>query len=66
MDASQIVAFAVSVLGESGHEYVGTVQAQTPEDALMGMQDLQRHRPGIYSVWDPDDQHGMPLLEETL
>lgn len=66
MDTSQVVAFAVSVLDESGHEHVGRVHAQTPEDALKGMQDLQGYRLGIYSVWDPDDPHGMPLLAETL
>lgn len=53
-------------MDESGHERIGTVPAQTPEEALSGMQDLQGHRPGIYSVWDPDDPRGMPLLEATL
>lgn len=66
VETSQAAVFAVSVLDESSHEHVEKVHAQTPEEALKGMQDLQGYRPGIYSVWDPDDPHGMPLLEATL
>ena len=66
MASSQIELFSVSVIDESGSEHLDSVSAGTPEDALRRMQVAQGYRRGIYSVWNPDDPHGMPLLEETL
>ena len=66
MASSQTEAFSVSLIDESDEEHVSAVPARTPEEALKRMQVAQGFRSGIYSVWNPDDPHGMPLLEQNL
>lgn len=66
MGALHIESFPVSILDESGREFLGTVMATSPEGAITGMRSQQSNRPGIYSVWNPEDPHGMPLVEVTI
>ena len=66
MSFLQTEVFSVSLIDESDEEHLSAVPARTPGEALKCMQVRQGYRPGIYSVWNPDDPHGMPLIEETL
>ncbi len=43
-----------------------TINAATPEEALDEAVSRKESAEGVYSVWDPQDVRGMPLLERVL
>lgn len=58
--------FEVTFLGEDDSELTWIVEAETPETALKECSAKANRQHGTYSVWDPEDPHGMPLLERTI
>lgn len=58
--------FEVTLLCEDDSEFIWSVEALVPEEALTNCLERAVGKSGIYSVWDPEDPHGMPLLERTV
>lgn len=58
--------FEVTFLGDDDSEATRRFEAATPEDALGAALIQMEIKQGTYSVWDPQDPHGMPLLERTV
>lgn len=57
--------FPVTLLTSGNEDLSWHVSAATPSDALLEAINRSGLRSGIYSVWDPDDPFGMPLVEVT-
>jgi hypothetical protein len=55
--------FEVTLLTTADTTFSWKVVAETPEQALEIAMGLPGACAGIYSVWDPQDPHGMPLKE---
>lgn len=62
--ATADVAFTVTFMDDTS-ETEWIVSAPNPEVALDQVLALSGE-PGIYSVWDPEDLFGMPVLERTI
>lgn len=58
--------FEVTFLDDDDSEVAWCCEAATPEDALGAGRIHMESKHGTYSVWDPRDPHGMPLLERTV
>lgn len=58
-------SFEVTLV-DLGEERSWRVDANNPSDALSAVLGLSGSRTGIYSVWDPQDPHGMPVVEQTI
>jgi hypothetical protein len=58
--------FHVSVLRTDDSESTWEIPALDLEDALNRAIQTSGGASGIYSVWDPDDPMGMPLLERDV
>jgi thiamine biosynthesis lipoprotein ApbE len=58
--------FDVTLLGPDDSEHSWRIHARDPEAALSAAIEASDRTSGIYSVWDPDDLVGMPLVERTL
>jgi hypothetical protein len=57
--------FEVTLIGDDDTDQQGRITAASPEDALAEGFHMSQGQPGIYSVWDPSDLFGMPLLERS-
>lgn len=62
-EAGTTTVFPVSILLGSSEELHLWVEASDPEVAVTKVRRLEGDVPGIYSVWDPEDPMGMPVLE---
>jgi hypothetical protein len=60
--------FEVTLLCEDDTEFRWSMEALVPEEALNSCLERAEGKSGIYSVWDPEDPHGMPqgLSESRL
>lgn len=58
--------FHVTLLGDDEVDLEWFITAVNPSVALAEALVASQGSPGIYSVWDPLDPHGMPLLEEEV
>ena len=58
--------FEVTLHCDNDEEFTWIIEALIPEEALTNCLELAVGQSGIYSVWDPEDPHGMPLLEKTV
>lgn len=59
VDATE--TFEVTLQSENGLAW--QIEATHPDEALREAVRLASNAPGIYSVWDPQDPMGMPLVE---
>jgi hypothetical protein len=57
--------FEVTLLTDDDSDISWKIAAETPEQALEEAMRLPDACAGIYSVWDPQDPNGMPLLERS-
>jgi hypothetical protein len=57
--------FEVTLLSDSDENLSWTFDTSTPVEALSEAYRASSGASGVYSVWDPMDAHGMPLIEET-
>ena len=58
--------FHVTHLGPDDSEDSWAIPSDDPEAALSAAIEAAGGTEGIYSVWDPEDPMGMPLLERTI
>ncbi len=56
--------FPVTLMDENGAEQSGYFDSPNPMAALEAATDAWDRASGIYSVWDPHDPWGMPLIEQ--
>ena len=57
--------FEVTLLTSDDSDISWKIIAETPEQALEKAMRLPDACAGTYSVWDPQDPNGMPLLEHS-
>jgi hypothetical protein len=62
---SAVETFEVTHLADA-QEDSWLVEATDPNDALEEAVRLASDAPGMYSVWDPQDPMGMPLVEREI
>jgi hypothetical protein len=58
--------FHITLLDDYEENLEWFITAANPSVALAEALVASQGSPGIYSVWDPQDPQGMPLLEETI
>ena len=58
--------FHVAHLGTNDSENSLNISAGDPEAALSAAIEAASRAGGIYSVWDPEDPMGMPLVGRTV
>lgn len=59
-------SFPVTYLSEEGAVQEWEYPTPEPGEALDTAMAVNHNRPGVYSVWDPEDRFGMPLLERFI
>jgi hypothetical protein len=57
--------FEVTLLTDDDFDISWKIIAESPEQALEKAMRLPNACAGTYSVWDPQDPNGMPLLEHS-
>jgi hypothetical protein len=65
-NATKFEEFEVTLLTDLDTNLSWTVLADTPDQAMSLVRDYPDAVSGIYSVWDPQDPNGMPLMECTF
>ena len=58
--------FEVTLLADSDENSAWKFDASTPTEALSEAYRASNGACGVYSVWDPQDVNGMPLIETTV
>ena len=58
--------FEVTLIADSDENLSWTFDTPTPVEALSEAYRASSRASGVYSVWDLQDAHGMPLIEATV
>jgi len=65
-NSTHIEEFEVTLLNDLDSTISWSISADTPEQAIAFARKHPNSGTGIYSVWDPQDPNGMPLMECTF